>query len=92
MRGNALLAMGRREEGLPYIERAYGKNATNEITRDVLAGLYFENKGYNNVIQLYGKGGVNQQHRTKPSSTLPRASPRRENWIPPSMSLKLRFP
>lgn len=61
MRGNTLIAMGHREEGLPYIERAYGKNSTNEITRDVLAGLYFENKGYSNVIQLYGKGGVNQQ-------------------------------
>lgn len=60
MRGNALLAMGRREEGLPFIERAYGKNATNEITRDVLADLYFESKGYNNVIQLHGKGGVSQ--------------------------------
>jgi tetratricopeptide (TPR) repeat protein len=60
MRGNALLAMGRREEALSYIERAYQKNIANENARDTLADLYFEKAGYDNVIQLYGKGGINQ--------------------------------
>lgn len=60
LRGNSLLAMGRREEALGYIERAYKKNVANENARDTLADLYFEKAGYDNVIQLYGKGGINQ--------------------------------
>ncbi len=59
IRGHALIALGRNEEALPYIERAYRKNAQNENARDALADLYFAKAGYDSVIQLYGKGGIN---------------------------------